>query len=700
MTDKRTLPSIDVVIPVSRMWYLPYLENSLRSLRAQDYPRELVGITISFVVEDAEEDIGELCDLCREHDATIVFTHPEDPAFNISKAYNAGARAGSREAIACFDADIVFSPQTLSFAASVLKQGKLAIVPVVYKAETAHDEYFQKVVPSLSTKEWIKHTKGMGCRRDANGNIVIPRNVYEHLHGYDERFYGWGAADHDFFVRANHFQGAVHMMDTECPKSMHQQHKARADVESDNTKRNRHLLATSKTKVRNFEWWGRMPVDPVLPPLQIEQKPEQAAPAPALAEKPKPEPEQRKAVVPYNRHLAGVPAQHALATYDVIESIMQTHPHISRIIELGTADGALSMYLGLWNKRLGIPVYTIDNRPAAMNRKRMPQTFRELGVQFVLMNALSKQGLAAVRTMLEGAAVYLICDNGNKKAEFNTLVPHLLPGSVVSIHDWGTEVLPSQVEHTVKDYTLRPFRPGQWEKDNLKMATWTVPGEPMKGEKAPALVFGQDWPPKGNGWHRRAVGDGWNQMGSAQLRLLKSRGLKPEHFLLEVGCGCLRFGTKAIAYLERGHYVGIEADESLLDAGRNIELPAAEGCKGKNPYFILSNDFDMSGLQGSVRFDYAMAQSVFTHLHITGVELCIKRVMERLKPGGIFCASYNDAPKGWFQFGFPYPKMCHYPFSMFEDMAFRYGATVENLGDWGIPQNKRGEQLMLVFTKK
>ena len=52
------------------MWYLPYLENCLRSIRSQKYPQELIGVTISFVVDDPDEDIGVLCNLCREHDAT------------------------------------------------------------------------------------------------------------------------------------------------------------------------------------------------------------------------------------------------------------------------------------------------------------------------------------------------------------------------------------------------------------------------------------------------------------------------------------------------------------------------------------------------------------------------------------------------------------------------------------------------------
>jgi predicted O-methyltransferase YrrM len=681
--SNRTLPSIDVVIPVSRMWYLPYLENSLRSIRRQDYPQDLLGITISFVAEDPGEDIGELCDLCRELDASIVFTHPEDPSFNISKAYNAGARSGSREAIACLDADIVFGRQTFAFAASVLKQGKLAIVPVVYMSQQAESEFFRETVPAMTEEQWLAQTGKMACRRDANGNIFVPRNVFEYLRGYDERFYGWGAADHDFFVRANHLQGAVHMMDTECPKSMHQSHRPRADVESEHTRRNRTLMEQSKTKRRNPERWGRIDNGAVLPTFSA---PETEA--------------ERKQVNPYNRTFVGVPAQHALATYDAIESIITAHPHIRRIVELGTADGALSLYLGLWGKRLGIPVYTVDSRPAVYSRPDMQKTLRELGVQFVRINILKDHGLAAARTMVEGCAVYLICDNGNKTREFNQLVPHLLPGSVVSVHDWGTEVLGANIEQVRKNSGLVPFQKDRWERNNLKMATWTVPGDPVVTVSSPPLVIASDWPPGGADWHRKAVGGSWEQMGNAQLSLLKSRGLEPHHKLLEVGCGCLRFGTKAISYLDKGCYVGLEPDKDLLEAGRTIELPKVEACKGKEPRFLNNADFDMSELNQDERFDFAMSQSVFTHIPITAIELCVERVIARLRPGGKFCATYNDSPQGWFQFGAPYPRMTSYPSSMFKDMGFRHGAEVEVVGDWGIPQNARGEQLLVIFKKK
>jgi hypothetical protein len=56
---------------------------------------------------------------------------------------------------------------------------------------------------------------------------------------------------------------------------------------------------------------------------------------------------------------------------------------------------------------------------------------------------------------------------------------------------------------------------------------------------------------------------------------LKNAELKPHHSLLDVGCGCLRDGIHFIGYLKRGNYVGIDINQSLLDAGYEIELARA-----------------------------------------------------------------------------------------------------------------------------
>ncbi|MBA2614534.1 MAG: hypothetical protein H0U90_01940, partial [Actinobacteria bacterium] len=66
-------------------------------------------------------------------------------------------------------------------------------------------------------------------------------------------------------------------------------------------------------------------------------------------------------------------------------------------------------------------------------------------------------------------------------------------------------------------------------------------------------------------WHRRTIGNvpRWELVGDLQFEYLKERGLEPEHYLLDVGCGPLRGGIRFIQYLETGHYYGVEKDADV-----------------------------------------------------------------------------------------------------------------------------------------
>jgi len=65
---------------------------------------------------------------------------------------------------------------------------------------------------------------------------------------------------------------------------------------------------------------------------------------------------------------------------------------------------------------------------------------------------------------------------------------------------------------------------------------------------------------------RRATRDGYKKfvgsiemydsIGRSQFDLLLSLGLRPNHYLLDIGCGCLRGGRFYIPYLDPGHYFG------------------------------------------------------------------------------------------------------------------------------------------------
>jgi SAM-dependent methyltransferase len=144
-----------------------------------------------------------------------------------------------------------------------------------------------------------------------------------------------------------------------------------------------------------------------------------------------------------------------------------------------------------------------------------------------------------------------------------------------------------------------------------------------------------------NGRHRRRVGRKWAVMGPLQRDFLIEQGLKPHHRLLDVGCGALRAGIHFVEYLEPARYYGLDINESLLDAGYERELP--EPLRGKLPRDHLRAT-DRFNCDFGVQFDYAIANSVFTHVSLNHVRLCLYRVARQLAPKGRFYATYFHSP--------------------------------------------------------
>ena len=71
-------------------------------------------------------------------------------------------------------------------------------------------------------------------------------------------------------------------------------------------------------------------------------------------------------------------------------------------------------------------------------------------------------------------------------------------------------------------------------------------------------------------------------MGKLQFDYLVDHGLKPDHYLLDAGCGPLRGGVHFIQYLEEGHYYGVDKREDVIEEARELELPR-HGLAGKRP---------------------------------------------------------------------------------------------------------------------
>jgi SAM-dependent methyltransferase len=202
------------------------------------------------------------------------------------------------------------------------------------------------------------------------------------------------------------------------------------------------------------------------------------------------------------------------------------------------------------------------------------------------------------------------------------------------------------------------------------------------------------------GEHRELVGGLWSEIGSLQLAFLKQRGLAPGMRLLDVGCGCFRGGVHFVRYLGPGDYYGVDINASLIEAGFEREIEPA-GLSGRLPRgnVACAADFGHTAFPG-VRFDFALAQSLFTHLSLNRVRLCLARVLPRLKAGGSFYATFFECPPGapWDEElthppagvrTHPDADPYHYRFEDLEYLGRGLARIVERIGDWGHPRGQK-----------
>lgn len=141
-----------------------------------------------------------------------------------------------------------------------------------------------------------------------------------------------------------------------------------------------------------------------------------------------------------------------------------------------------------------------------------------------------------------------------------------------------------------------------------------------------------------DGEHRAVVGGAWEQIGQLQLEILKAVGMKPSHRLLDIGCGSLRLGVRAVDYLDPEHYWGTDLHGGLLKAGYERELVPA-GLAAKLPVSHLVEDGEFEFPEVSEQIDFAIATSVFTHLPLNHLRLCLWRLAERVSACGSFVFS-------------------------------------------------------------
>jgi SAM-dependent methyltransferase len=192
--------------------------------------------------------------------------------------------------------------------------------------------------------------------------------------------------------------------------------------------------------------------------------------------------------------------------------------------------------------------------------------------------------------------------------------------------------------------------------------------------------------------HREYVGGMWDEIGKLQFDFLVSRGLEPRHYLCDVACGSLRAGIHFIRYLEPGHYLGIEKEQMLIDSGISQEL-GRDLNESKRPQFVVSSAFEFEKFAD--RADFALAQSLFTHLPPPIIELCLRKLREWIAPDGTFFATYFESATSIDNPSDPHDHGgFHYTRDEMLEFGERTGWRAEYIGDWNHPRR----QVMVKYT--
>lgn len=142
------------------------------------------------------------------------------------------------------------------------------------------------------------------------------------------------------------------------------------------------------------------------------------------------------------------------------------------------------------------------------------------------------------------------------------------------------------------------------------------------------------------GKHREWVGGRYDtEYGKTQVDFLQAHGLRPEHTVIDMGCGSFRGGRYTIDYLDPNNYYGVDANQSVMQAGYDHELTDEQRAKVPTENLRANERFDADF---GVKFDYGIAQSVFTHVSLNHVRLCLYRLAKVMEPGAKFYATFFE----------------------------------------------------------
>jgi SAM-dependent methyltransferase len=169
-------------------------------------------------------------------------------------------------------------------------------------------------------------------------------------------------------------------------------------------------------------------------------------------------------------------------------------------------------------------------------------------------------------------------------------------------------------------------------------------------------------------------------LGEAYVTFLRLHGLRPNHDVLDFGCGYGRVAIPLLRYLEPGRYVGVDLSVERIRLA--WEYVGIENLGDRKPAFHVTPRDNSLDYLGERKFDFIWARAVLGHMPLEDVRNCLIGLRELLKPGGVFIGDYDVAEGEDAQFEKTNVKTFKVPEHAMRDVVAKAGFSYAEIGDW------------------
>jgi glycosyltransferase involved in cell wall biosynthesis len=225
------------------------IRNALDSIRSQDYPKDLINI-ILVDYSSMQEFVPHYESLCENYDAEYIRLENK-PIWNKSHALNIAIKKATSKYLLSTDADIIFEINYIKAAIQILQKNPyhyiLARCLDAPKGAMNETDYFKLKASSTYRSDTVNRGINMALT-----------HYYHTIHGYDERYIGWGAEDDDLIKRFR-LLGLKKKDISHISSYIHQWHPQRwGSANGEQREKNEEYFLKNHTIVRNQDGWGEI----------------------------------------------------------------------------------------------------------------------------------------------------------------------------------------------------------------------------------------------------------------------------------------------------------------------------------------------------------------------------------------------------------------------------------------------------------